>query len=171
MKQLFLSLFLICLIKVTGYNQCEFLPISLPSSSSSLISANRTIAECFAPTIHQMVDTDPMNSLGGRADLITSVFYDDQDFTNNWESLGNFTLNEILPTIYYSVVWTENYWLVTYAFYHPRDYSDTGGLCCLDNHEHDLIEEISHNAQKIINKSNSIDKLVETENSDFLSLL
>ena len=40
-----------------------------------------------------------------------------------------------------------------------------------ENHEHDLIEEISHNAQKIINKSNSIDKLVETENSDFLSLL
>jgi len=45
-------------------------------------------------------------------------------------------------------VWTTNYWFITYAFYHPRDYAGNSGPCCSgsssplilpgDNHENDL---------------------------------
>ena len=40
--------------------------------------------------------------------------------------------------VYYSIVWTNSHWIITYAFYHPRDYAQTGLPCCEDNHENDL---------------------------------
>jgi len=52
------------------------LPSELPSNLADLEAANRTIAECFAPTIHHMTENTDYNSANGRADLITSVFYD-----------------------------------------------------------------------------------------------
>jgi hypothetical protein len=125
-------------------SQCN-LPSQLPSNLAELEAANRTIAEYFAPTIHQMTENTEYNSANGRADLFTSVFYDGNMNTgDNWESLQMYetgnpsTHDELDPLVYYSVVWTNYAWIVTYAFYHPRDYSSENSPCCLDNHENDL---------------------------------
>jgi len=90
-------------------------------------------------------------SVNGRADLITAINFDGNfDMTDNWNSLSDYSDGEISdhielsPLIYYSVVWSEKYWFVTYAFYHPRDYAGNQGVCCDgggtggDSHEHDL---------------------------------
>lgn len=54
-----------------------------PTNLIELEMANRRIAECFAPTIHQMTENTEENSAEGRADLITSVFYDGDMNTGN----------------------------------------------------------------------------------------
>ena len=120
------------------------LPELLPLEPVELEAANRVIAECFAPTVHQMAENHVHNSANGRADLMISVFYDgDMNTGNNWENLENYqddnpnTHDELDPVVYYSVVWTNYAWVVTYAFYHPRDYSGMA-ICCPDNHENDL---------------------------------
>jgi hypothetical protein len=122
------------------------LPSELPSNLENLENANRTIAEFYAPTVHQMADTEADVSEGGIADLITSARYDNEVFSDNWNNLDNYdyTSSELLPHVYYSVVWTDKTWIITYGFYHPRDYSISyivpplGNVCCADNHEHDF---------------------------------
>jgi hypothetical protein len=120
---------------------CETpLPTILPNNQAELAIANSKIACAFAPTIKHLAEADLANSANGRADLITSVYYDgDSNAGNNWDNLTNYNLNdaELNAVVYYSVVWTANYWIVTYAFYHPRDYSYQG-VCCSDNHENDM---------------------------------
>ncbi len=151
----FKTLCLCILLSFIGYDvsysqDCD-LPTELPSSLAGIEAANKTIAECFAPTIHQMAERELEHSVNGRADFITSVFYDklpngdiDYDCTNNWENLADYkdgtTLShdELDPVVYYSVVWTNVAWVVTYGFYHPRDYAGYVGACCLDNHENDF---------------------------------
>ena len=129
-------------------SQCN-LPSDIPLNQAEIEVANKKIAECYAPTIHQMADAVTPKSLGGRADLLVSAFYDDTDFTNNWENLSLFSIAQLQPHVYYSVVWTEVAWVVTYGFYHPRDYAPVNLLldpisntlvdvCCPDNHEHDF---------------------------------
>jgi len=92
-----------------------------------------------------MTDMASNRSVEGRADLLTSVFYDvdlenvtsDEDLStgNNWSSLPDYTLGDtenidaLDPYVYYSVVWAENYWVIAYGFYHPRDWAG-GGACC-----------------------------------------
>jgi len=78
--------------------------------------------------------------------------------TNNWENLEDFedvanmsSIDALDPKVYYSVVWTDRAWVITYGFYHPRDWSLHTGLCCDnptiglpwipetgDNHENDF---------------------------------
>jgi len=133
------------LLSLDLISQCN-LPSQFPSNLADLEVANRTIAECFAPTIHQMADAETPISEGGRADLITSAFYDNTNFSDNWNNLPNFTISELLPHVYYSVVWTDKTWIITYGFYHPRDYAPVvfinpsvpDNVCCADNHEHDF---------------------------------
>ena len=133
------------LLSLDLISQCN-LPSQFPSNLADLEAANRTIAECFAPTIHQMADAETPISEGGRADLITSAFYDNTNFSDNWNNLPNFAISELLPHVYYSVVWTDKTWIITYGFYHPRDYapfvfinpSVPENICCADNHEHDF---------------------------------
>jgi len=119
------------------------LPSELPSNVVELEAANKIIAECFAPTIHQMAENTETHSLMGRADLITSVFFDPTETTgDNWNNLTGFqtgnpsTHDELDPVVYYSVVWTNLAWIISYDFYHPRDYAS--GNCCFDAHENDL---------------------------------
>ena len=157
----FKTLYLCILLSFIGYGiaysqNCD-LPTELPNSLAGIEAANKIIAECYAPIIHQMAEREHDHSVNGRADLITSVHYDkvpdmdgdgeddiDYDCTNNWENLtdyiGGTTLShdELDPVVYYSVVWTNVAWVVTYAFYHPRDYAGYVGVCCWDNHENDL---------------------------------
>lgn len=117
------------------------LPSSLPTIPAELEAANYDIAFCFAPNIFHWTENNnhPNQSQNGLGDLMTDIYYDgDFDITNNWESLRDATVEDMLPTVYYSVVWTDVAWIVTYAFYHPRDWTSTNGFCCSDNHEHDL---------------------------------
>jgi hypothetical protein len=123
---------------------CETpLPTTLPDNQAELAIANSKIACAFSPTIRQLAEADLPNSHNGTADLITSVYYDgDAQAGNNWDNLVNYSINHpaLNPVVYYSVVWTAQYWIVTYAFYHPRDYSFCSSIspCRIDNHENDM---------------------------------
>ena len=140
-------IFLFLYVYNNVHSQCD-LPTEFPTDPIELDEANRIIAECFAPTIHHIAENHFSNSATGRADLITSVFFDINEpngltTKNNWENLNLYTNgntdahDELDPVVYYSVVWTESDWIVTYGFYHPRDYSDMNA-CCPDNHENDF---------------------------------
>jgi len=111
------------------------LPIDLPTDIYCLEYANNIIANEYAPTIRHMADATGgfgNRGLDGFADLIVSPFYDgDYNTGNNWNNLANIACCDISsvdvdafdPYVYYSVVWLEDYWLVTYGFYHPRDWA------------------------------------------------
>ena len=140
---LILLSFLMSFHSMSTQAQCN-LPENIPSDPALLEAANFDIARCYAPTIYQMAQAGESNSEDGRADLITSVIYDGNfDSGDNWESLENYLTNETIeydeldPTVYYSVVWTNYAWVITYGYYHPRDYAGTGS-CCIDNHENDF---------------------------------
>ncbi len=135
------------------------LPSETPDNLECIEAANRIIAEYFAPNIYHMTDMVSSRSVEGRADLLTSVFYDvdldnvtsqeDLSTGNNWINLEDYSsgdtedIDALDPYVYYSVVWTENYWVIAYGFYHPRDWAG-GGFCCNppgsrpgDSHEND----------------------------------
>jgi len=111
MKQYRFLLLLIFNLLVFNYSfsQCPGTPnFGDPVPFANLEQVNQTIAECFAPTFHQLTQKVPIYSPDGKGDLIVSVTYDDIQTTgNNWESLNNFNRNELLPKIYYSVVWID----------------------------------------------------------------
>lgn len=123
------------------------LPESIPSTAAELESANAIIANEFAPDIHQLVEAKYANSADGRADLLLPLNYNGWDrIGKNWDDLPWVSDDKLLPKVYYSVIWTSNAWVVTYALYHARDYSTMLSGCCGgpfwggpgDNHEHDL---------------------------------
>jgi|GEM_PF-2367192 len=157
----FFTLFILVFASVV-YSQ---LPQSIPSTASELEAANATIASEFAADIHQLVEAKYANSAQGRADLILPLDYNGWDrIGQNWDDLLGVSEDKLLPKVYYSVVWTSNAWIVTYALYHARDYSSQQSGCCGgvlwstpgDNHEHDLegtmfvIDRSSANAGNII---------------------
>ncbi len=114
-------------------------------SFSNREANDRAIAQCFAPVIHQMAERGLEGSVNGRADLITAVKYDGNwDCRDNWDNLANFesgptiSIDALDPYVYYSVIWTNTFWIITYGFYHPRDYASQTSPCCADNHENDF---------------------------------
>gem|GEM_PF-1799303 len=129
----------------------------MPSDPGCLFDANKIIAHQYAPTIRHMADArGDWNDRGvkGYADLLVSPFYDgDYNTGNNWNNLDNKALNYVFgsnakdafdPYVYYSVVWLEDFWVVTYGFYHARDWAPdlilppTGiPICIADCHEND----------------------------------
>lgn len=147
-----MKLFLLLLLFpfLSKSQSCPDLPLTLPNTLSELEAANYKIARCYAPDVRHLVEKTPEHefALGGRSDLITSVFYDgDENGQNNWENVENFSIDSDAfdPVVYYSVIWTDKAWMITYGFYHPRDYAPDGGLCCNgtpwpngDSHEHDF---------------------------------
>src|ERR1700751_2236786 len=72
----------------------------------------------YAPVHYQDTDSSDYPS-----DYITAFDYDgDLVSTNNWDNRGN----GLWPaTVHYSVVESCSHYFITYAFYHPRDWSDT----------------------------------------------
>jgi hypothetical protein len=124
---------------------CGILPSQLPSNPLEIDQVNKIIACTFAPKIEQLARTNFVNSANGRADLITKIFYDsDSNMGNNWESLDSYAnvvtkdYDALDPIIYYSVVWTNVAWVISYDFYHPRDYAGNTSTCLPDNHENDF---------------------------------
>jgi hypothetical protein len=81
-----------------------------------------------APVHYQDTDSSDYPS-----DYITAFDYDgDRIMTNNWDNRGN----GLWPaTAYYSVVESCTHYFINYAFYHPRDWSDT---IFDQEHENDL---------------------------------
>ena len=76
------------------------------------------IAEHWAPVWYQ--DTDDTNYA---ADFITAFDFDgDTESANNWESLDG--APDLSAVIYYAVVETETHFYITYADFHPRDWTE-----------------------------------------------
>ncbi len=93
------------------------------------VPSHRRLAEYWAPVLSQDVD---MNT--PQADYLTRIDYDgDWVGRNNWDNLFSFPLRS---AVYWWVRETHNAWFIGYAFYHPRDWTNTGGPAA--DHPHDL---------------------------------
>lgn len=80
------------------------------------------IAEYYSPVFYQETETKGVHGLGGRADYITKVDFDNYwDTTNNWDNAQEHNLKAY---VYYDIRQTKYYWFIYYAIYHPRDWSD-----------------------------------------------
>lgn len=96
---------------------------------------NQDIAFHWAPIHYQSVDVSTgTHGREGLGDYITRVDYDGEFIgDNNWDSLDNFLINSPPPAhAYYHVAETSTHWILSYIFYHPRDW-DNG----LDESEHE----------------------------------
>ncbi len=103
----------------------------LALSATAMTAQALTPAELafhYAPVHYQDTDSSDYPS-----DYLTAFDYDgDRIASNNWDNRGN----GLWPaTVYYSVVESCTHYFVTYAFYHPRDWSDT---IFDQEHENDL---------------------------------
>jgi hypothetical protein len=82
----------------------------------------------YAPVHYQDTDSSDYPS-----EYITAFDYDaDRDTTNNWDNRG---VAHWPATVYYSVVESCTHYFISYAFYHPRDWTDTAFD---QEHENDL---------------------------------
>src|SRR4051812_10367939 len=85
------------------------------ASQTARADADLEIAARYAPVLYQETGSNP------KADQITSI-----DFDGNWASNDNWENLPRFPTpgqVYYSVIESETHWFITYAFFHPRDYT------------------------------------------------
>lgn len=77
----------------------------------------------YAPIHHQDVHTNGAHGLGGAADYITSVDFDeDGDASNNWDHAGD-AKYPLAAHAYFAVVETRSHWFISYQYFHPRDWS------------------------------------------------
>lgn len=96
--------------------------------SSAGAATREELAFHYAPVHYQ--DTA---SADYRSDYITAFDYDyDMNATNNWDNRGD---AQWPATVYYSVVESCSHYFITYAFYHPRDWSN---IVFDQEHENDL---------------------------------
>lgn len=98
------------------------------SAASASAATPAELAFRYAPVHYQDTDSSDYPS-----EYITAFDYDaDRDMSNNWDNRGS----ALWPaTAYYSVVETCTHYFITYAFYHPRDWSDS---VFDQEHENDL---------------------------------
>lgn len=103
-----------------------------------------------APVHYQDVDRTGSHGLSGKADYITRYDFDgDLNATNNWNNISS-SSRKGNAVGYYSVVETTTHYFITYAFFHPRDWTDIWFLYHFDEHENDLEGVLT-----IIKKDNS----------------
>ncbi|WP_271784176.1 hypothetical protein [Aquimarina algiphila] len=96
------------------------------------------LAFYHAPIHYQDVDRTGSHGLSGKADYITRYDFDgDLNAKNNWSNISK-TNNQGNAVGYYSVVETTTHYFITYAFFHPRDWTDIFFLYRIDEHENDL---------------------------------
>ena len=130
-------------------------------TAASLPAHARTPAELafhHAPVHYQDTDSSDYPS-----DYITAYDYDgDRISTNNWDNRGN----GLWPaTVYYSVVESCTHWFVVYAFYHPRDWSDT---IFDQEHENDL-EGTIFSVRKDGSAFGKLEGMITVFHTDFFS--
>jgi|GEM_PF-1132848 len=117
------------------YRALTWLTLWLASSSGFLLAAekseHRALAEYYAPVVYQ-------ESRSAILDYITRFDYDgDWNGSNNWRNAYRY---ELRANVYYGVVESTNHVFITYAFYHPRDYSarPLEGIAPKTEHENDM---------------------------------
>jgi hypothetical protein len=92
---------------------------------------HRRLAEHYAPVVYQ-------ESRSTVLDFIAKFDYDgDWKGDNNWRNAYLFDLS---GHVYYSVIESTNHYFITYAFYHPRDYTARPyeGFAPKTEHENDM---------------------------------
>jgi hypothetical protein len=92
---------------------------------------HRALAAYYAPVVYQ-------ESRSAILDYITRFDYDgDWNGSNNWRNAYRY---ELRANVYYGVVESTNHVFITYAFYHPRDYSarPLEGIAPKTEHENDM---------------------------------
>lgn len=92
---------------------------------------HRRVAEHYAPVVFQ-------ESRSTVLDFITRFDYDgDWKGDNNWR---NAYLFDLTGHVYYSVIESTSHYFITYAFYHPRDYTARPyeGFAPKTEHENDM---------------------------------
>ena len=92
---------------------------------------HRRLAEHYAPVVFQ-------ESRSTVLDFITRFDFDgDWKGDNNWR---NAYLFDLTGNVYYSVIESTNHYFITYAFYHPRDYTARPyeGFAPKTEHENDM---------------------------------
>lgn len=111
------------------------LTLTVVSGSSFLLAVekpeHRALAEYYAPVIYQ-------ESKSAVLDYITRFDYDgDWNGANNWRNAYRY---ELRAYAYYAVVESTNHVFITYAFYHPRDFTarPLEGMAPKTEHENDL---------------------------------
>ena len=108
---------------------------SVAASALCLVFASAAHAGPYDALVfhHAPVHYQDTDSSDYPSDYITAFDYDsDRISTNNWDNRGS----GLWPaTAYYSVVESCSHYFITYAFFHPRDWSDT---IFDQEHENDL---------------------------------
>lgn len=92
---------------------------------------HRALAEYYAPVVYQ-------ESKSAILDYITRFDYDgDWNGSNNWRNAYRY---ELRAHVYYGVVESTNHVFITYAFYHPRDFTarPLEGMAPKTEHENDM---------------------------------
>jgi len=92
---------------------------------------HRALAEYYAPVIYQETKSAVL-------DYITRFDYDgDWNGSNNWRNAYRY---ELQANVYYGVVESTSHIFISYAFYHPRDYTarPLEGMAPKTEHENDM---------------------------------
>ena len=117
------------------YRALMLLTLCLASGSGFLLAAekpeHRALAEYYAPVVYQ-------ESKSAILDYITRFDYDgDWNGSNNWRNAYRY---ELRAYVYYGVVESTNHVFITYAFYHPRDFTarPMEGMAPKTEHENDM---------------------------------
>ncbi|HEU0005844.1 MAG TPA: hypothetical protein VFS12_07630 [Terriglobia bacterium] len=117
------------------YRALMWLVFCLASHNGLLRAAerpeHRALAEYYAPVVYQ-------ESKSAVLDYITRFDYDgDWNGANNWRNAYRY---ELRAYVYYGVVESTNHVFITYAFYHPRDFTarPLEGMAPKTEHENDL---------------------------------
>ena len=111
-------------------------PKATAQTADATAAFKASLALRWAPVHYQDTDVTGDHGLKGKADYLTAINYDgDWSGTNKWNNLPNYAA---AAHGYYSVVETSTHWFVTYAFFHPRDWTDNVLAYKLDEHENDL---------------------------------
>ena len=117
------------------YRALMWLTLCMASGSGFLLAAekpeHRALAEYYAPVVYQ-------ESKSAILDYITRFDYDgDWNGSNNWRNAYRY---ELRANVYYGVVESTNHVFITYAFYHPRDFTarPMEGMAPKTEHENDM---------------------------------
>jgi hypothetical protein len=113
--------------------------VEKPNDVESIKWCNRNIAEKFSPKIHQWSNILSDNNPDANFDRIVKVNFDnDWVATDNWLSMDEIEEHDVTPCLYYTVLWTENLWIIVYTYYFARDWANGGFECDEDEHEGDF---------------------------------
>ncbi len=120
-----------------------------------------------APVHFQDVDRTGRYALGGKSDYITAIDFDgDLNSRNNWDNISSSSNTRAYG--YYSVVETESHYYITYAFFHPRDWTDNSFAYYFDNHDNDL-EGALIMVRKTSNRYGTAQGMITVFHNDFYS--